>query len=116
MSDRTWQERFLDIIQAADRVTEYISDINENDFNRDSKTVDAVVRNIILIGDAATGVESAVREELPDIPWRTIVGMRNILTHEYFQVDVAKVWRTATHDMLPLASRLTAYLQSTQTP
>ena len=116
MSNRTWQERFLDIIEATNKVTEYISDISENDFNRDIKTVDAVARNIILIGDAASGVESTVREELPDIPWHRIVGMRNILTHEYFQVDTAKVWHTATHDMLPLASRLTSYLGSADTP
>ena len=116
MSDRTWQERFLDIFDATNRVTEYTSDISENDFYRDIKTVDAVVRNIILIGDAASGIESKVREELPDIPWRMIVGMRNILTHEYFQVDAAKVWHTATHDMLPLTSRLQSYLQSPNTP
>ena len=87
-------------------------DISESDFNSDIKTADAVVRNIILIGDAATGVDSTVRAELPEIPWRAVVGMRNILTHEYFQADAAKIWHTATSDMLPLASRLTAYLES----
>ena len=116
MPARTWQERFVDIIEAAGKVTNYTSGISENEFYIDAKTVDAVVRNVILIGDAAAGIESRIREELPDIPWHLIVGMRNILTHEYFQVDAAKVWHTAARDMHPLASRLQTYLQSPQTP
>ena len=116
MSDRTWQERFSDIIEAADRIKQYIEDMSEDDFYTDSKTFDAVVRNVILIGDAATGIDDSIREQMPDIPWRRIVGMRNILTHTYFDTEPPLVWRVANQRLSPLASRLQSYLTSPQSP
>ena len=112
MSDRTWQERFQDVIDASVRISVYITDVSEADFYRDSKTFDAVVRNIILIGDALSGVDHGVRQYLPGVPWRSIVGMRNVLVHEYFNIEVATVWLVATEHIPPLASRLQSYLTS----
>ena len=116
MSDRPWQQRFLDIIEATAQMRSYISGIVENDFYHDAKTFDAVVRNVILIGDAASGIPSEVRRELPDIPWQRIVGMRNILTHKYYAADDKTVWEVASMHAPRLASQLQDYLQSTQTP
>ena len=112
MSDRTWQERFQDVIDAADRVAEYITNISEEEFRNDSKTFDAVVRNIILIGDALAGINREVRERFPEIPWRDIIGMRNFLVHEYFKIEVTVIWKVATQHV-PL---LAAQLQAPQSP
>ena len=116
MSDRQWQQRFLDIIEATAQMRGYISGFTENDFYRDSKTFDAVVRNIILIGDAASGIPPEVREKLPDVAWQSVVGMRNTLTHKYYAVDNKTVWEVANLHAPRLASRLQAYLESNNAP
>jgi uncharacterized protein with HEPN domain len=56
-------------------------------FCRDRKTVDAIVRNLQVIGEAARALPEQVRQQYPDIPWNNIVGMRSVLVHEYFGVD-----------------------------
>ena len=114
--DRPWPLRFMDMIQAAERINGYIENMNENEFHQDRRTIDAVSRNIILIGDASAKLDDAVRENLSFIPWGDIIGMRNILVHEYFRVDNAFVWEVATQHVPPLASRLQSYLTSPQSP
>ena len=116
MSDRPWRQRFLDIIEATAQMGDYISGVVENDFYQDSKTFDAVARNIILIGDAASGIPPEVRRELPDIQWQSIVGMRNVLTHKYYAVDDKTVWEVANRHAPSLASQLQSALPSTDTP
>lgn len=114
--DRPWALRFMDIIQAAERINGYIENLNENEFNRDLRTVDAVSRNIILIGDASAKLDDVVRESLSNIPWGDIIGMRNILVHEYYRVDNALIWEVATQHVPPLIAQLQFALQSTDTP
>ena len=114
--DRPWPLRFMDIIQAAERINGYIENLNEDEFNQDSRTVDAVSRNIILIGDASAKLDDVVRESLSTIRWGDIIGMRNILVHEYFRVDNASVWEVATQHVPLLAARLQSHLASTHTP
>ena len=116
MSDRTWQQRFLDIIEATAQMDAYIFGIDENDFYQDTKTFDAVARNIILIGDAASGIPHEVRRDLPDIPWQRIVGMRNILTHKYYAVDDKTVWEVANRYAPLLSSQLQSHLTYPQSP
>lgn len=114
--DRSWPLRFMDIIQAAERINGYIENLNENEFRQDRRTVDAVSRNIILIGDASAKLDDAIRESLSTIPWGDIIGMRNILVHEYFRVDNALVWEVATQYVPSLAAQLQSALQSTDAP
>ena len=116
MSDRPWRQRFLDIIEATAQMGAYISGVAENGFYQDAKTIDAVARNIILIGDAASGIPPEVRRELPDIPWQRIVGMRNVLTHNYYAVNDRTVWEVANRHAPHLASQLRSHLASPNTP
>ena len=116
MSDRSWRQRFLDIIEATVQIGVYISNISESEFYQDARTFDAVVRNIILIGDAASGIPPEVRSDLPDIPWQRIVGIRNILTHKYYAVDDKTVWEVASRHAPSLSSQLESYLTSPQSP
>ncbi|BCZ92469.1 DUF86 domain-containing protein [Thermus thermophilus] len=69
-------------------------------FAQDDRTVDAVVRNLEVIGEAARQIPSEVRERYPEVPWRRVIGLRNVVVHEYFAVDVEIVW-TVVRQSLP---------------
>ena len=112
MPDRLWHERLSDILDAAGKIRRYVGSMSEGEFYGDSLTFDAVVRNIILIGDAATGIDTTIREQMPGIPWSQIVGMRNILTHEYFEVDPDVIWHVATLDLPSLVFHLEDFLEA----
>jgi uncharacterized protein with HEPN domain len=62
--------------------------------------VDAVVLNLEVIGEAARQIPSEVRERYPEVPWRRVIGLRNVVVHEYFAVDVEIVW-TVVRQSLP---------------
>ena len=73
-------------------------------FKDDAKTVDAVIRNFEVIGEAAGYIPEAIQERHPDLGWLEMRGMRNIMIHEYFGISLPIIWRTVIHD-LPLLSR-----------
>jgi len=100
-----------DIVNSCDKISTYITDLNSESFKSDNKTVDAVVRNIEIIGEAASKVTEDVRNKHQDIEWKAIIGMRNILIHEYFGVDVEQVWLTATEEIPSLRNKVSEILQ-----
>ena len=116
MSSRTWQERVQDILDAAHQIGIYVRGMTFERFVDDTRTFDAVVRNIVIIGEAANYLPTDIRARLSDIPWGDIIGMRNRLVHRYFQVDSSIVWNAATRHVPPLASQIQAYLASPHTP
>lgn len=71
-------------------------------FAEDDRTVDAVVRNLEILGETARQIPPDIRERYPEIPWRRVIGLRNIVVHEYFDVDVAIIW-TIVQENLPAA-------------
>lgn len=114
MPARTWQTRFQDIIEAAAQIDQHIHNIRYEDFLQDPKTIDAVIRQLITIGEAVSQTEDSQLARIPHINWRAIIGMRNILTHEYFQVNNTIVWHTATQDIPTLTPQLQTILNHTQ--
>ena len=72
------------------------------EFCTDSKTIDAVVRNLIVIGEASRHIPESIEQRHPEVPWSTMRGIRNVVVHEYFGVDAGIVWETARHDLPPL--------------
>ena len=81
-----------DILEAVGRIEEYIEGYDFERFVNDRKTVDAVLRNLEIIGEAARNVPDEVRNRHPSVPWRRIVGLRNVVVHHYFGVDLSVVW------------------------
>lgn len=81
-----------DICDAALRIDSYVCGFSRDEFLGDRKTIDAVVRNLEIIGEAAKRVPPDVRLAAPDIDWKAISGMRDILIHDYFGVDNDIVW------------------------
>ncbi|WP_048094601.1 HepT-like ribonuclease domain-containing protein [Geoglobus ahangari] len=81
-----------DILEAIQRIEEYTAGMDFEDFAENRLVVDAVVRNLEIIGESCRALPREIREKYPDIEWRKIVGLRNILIHQYFGVDLELVW------------------------
>ena len=106
MPPREWRLRVDDILEAIARIERYVTGLSFEQFRADQKTVDAVVRNLEVIGEAVRHL-STDQESLPaSVPWTDIAGMRNILIHEYFGVDLSIIWQTVTHDLPALRGQL----------
>lgn len=94
------------------KVERYTDGMTLEAFRADEKTVDAVVRNIGVIGEAARHVPQDVQERYPDVPWAEMRGMRNVVVHEYSLVSVPIVWQTVKGNLPPLVPVLEDILQS----
>lgn len=107
---RKWRFRVNHILEAVERIQDYSRGMDSDSFSRDRRTVDAVVRNFAIMGEAARLVPPEVQEAHPDVPWRTLRGMRNILVHDYDNVSSEVLWDTIQADLPPLAAQLRALL------
>jgi len=100
-----------DILEAISKIREYTTVLDYSAFVEDSKTQDAVVRNLEIIGEAAGRLPEPIRLASPEIEWRKIVGLRNILAHEYFGVSLPVVWDIVQNKIDPLESSCRTLLE-----
>lgn len=91
-----------DILEAIAQIREYISSMDYESFARDRKTQDAVVRNLEIIGEAGVRLPEDMKDTASEIEWRKIVGLRNILIHEYFGISLPVVWDVVQNKLGPL--------------
>ncbi len=106
MPRREWKFRVSDIIDAINSIRDYTKGMKLDSFVSDRKTVDAVVWNLIVIGEAATNMPDEIRSKYPDIPWYEMSGMRNFVIHEYFKTSDKIIWDTVQKDLPPLVPML----------
>lgn len=106
MSDRPVGLLLGDMLERIARIRQYVGDMSREAFLRDSKTIDSVVRNLEVIGEAANRLPSDFCARHPEIPWRRIVGLRNRIVHEYFDVDIDLVWEIVDSELPTLESQL----------
>ena len=99
------------ILESIGKIARYINGFDENSFRADDKTQDAVIRQLEIIGEAARLLPDEVKAANPQVPWRSISGMRNHLVHRYFRVDIEEVWRTAQRDLSPLKTEVEKILE-----
>ena len=85
-----------DIRMALDRIDSYTLGMSYEEFTADEKTVNAVIFNFLVIGEAVKHLPPKLTDNHPEIPWRQIAGMRDKLTHAYFSIDNELVWKTVT--------------------
>ena len=91
-----------DILEAIDRICEYVQGMDEDAFGSDKKTQDAVIRNLEVIGEASRNLSDDLRAWANHIEWSKIIGFRNILAHEYFGVSIPIVWDIVQSKLHPL--------------
>jgi uncharacterized protein with HEPN domain len=83
-----------DILKAINSIEDFVRDLTFNEFSKDKKTVDAVIRNLEIIGEASKHIPSDIRGKHREIPWKSMSGMRDIVIHKYFEVALDRVWKT----------------------
>ncbi len=106
MSNRPVNLLLNDICEAIERIARYTAGMSFGSFKEDEKTVDAVVRNMEIIGEAAHRLPDEFQEAHSDIEWHKIVGLRNRIVHEYFGIDIDIIWEILRRDLPSLLSNL----------
>ncbi len=92
--------------EAAEKILKYTQGLSFEDFLADDKTIDAVVRNFEIIGEASLRIDEDFRLENPQIEWRKLRGFRNRIVHDYFGIDYEIVWSILTQELEELVFQL----------
>ncbi|MBN1362713.1 MAG: DUF86 domain-containing protein [Sedimentisphaerales bacterium] len=106
MSNRPVGLLLDDMSEAIERITRYSAGMSFDAFAQDEKTVDAVVRNLEIIGEAANRLPDEFKETYSDVEWYKIVGLRNRIVHEYFGIDLAIVWQILHRELILLRASI----------
>ncbi len=99
-----------DIAGACSKIRLYTSSLTLEQFRNDDKTVDAVVRNLEVIGEAAKKLPETIRGQIGDLDWPRIAGLRDVLIHDYFAVDLEIIWDVVQNKVPELEKHVSAYL------
>lgn len=103
---RDWRLLFEDIFEATEKVEQYTQGMDFESFVSNSIVVDAAIRNLMIVGEAARHVPPHVQARCPDVDWRRMNDRRNILIHAYAEVNLTIVWSTIRIDLPVTADRL----------
>jgi uncharacterized protein with HEPN domain len=111
---RTFRFFLEDIVESISKIGAYTRNLSYIKFTKDFKTIDAVVRNLEIIGEAAKHIPASIRAKHTEIPWKKMIGLRNIITHEYFGIDKKIIWEIIKHDLSDVKRSIVKYLQTNQ--
>jgi uncharacterized protein with HEPN domain len=109
---RDWRFRVRDILAAVKAIAVYTEGMTYEEFVADARTRDAVVRNLMTMGESVRWIPDVILDAHRAVPWRLMRGVRNVVVHEYFGVDDAILWQTVRGDLPPLAPLLEDVLAS----
>ncbi|MXY45104.1 MAG: DUF86 domain-containing protein [Dehalococcoidia bacterium] len=112
---RHWRLYVRDMIEFGERVIGYAASLDQQSFTADQIVYDATLRNIELIGEAATHIPEPVRDAHPEIQWRQIVGVRNQVAHGYLGIDDDTIWSIIQTSIPDLLAALRGLLEEEQT-
>jgi uncharacterized protein with HEPN domain len=108
---RDYKVYLEDIVESIRKIRSYTVSFSLQTFSSDAKTFDAVIRNLEIIGEAIKGVPEDVRSRYTDVEWKKIAGLRDILIHEYFGVDMEIVWDIIQNKLPVLESQIKRMLE-----
>jgi len=95
-----------DILECIDKISRYVDGLSFGSFLKDEKTIDAVNRNLEIIGEAAKNIPEQIKDNYPEIEWRGIIGLRNILIHEYYSLTLKIIWDIIQNELPVLHERI----------
>ncbi|ADW20762.1 MULTISPECIES: DUF86 domain-containing protein [Thermus] len=111
MSKRQLRLYLTDMLQAIGRIERYLSGLDWDAFLESDLHLDAVTRNLEILGEAARHLPEEIKSRYPEIPWRRVVGLRNVVAHQYFAVDPEVVWTIAKEQVPTLKETLQRMLR-----
>ncbi len=101
-----------DILKAMNKIERYTKNSSYKTFAENELVVDAVIRNLEIIGEASKNIPEEVRGQYADTPWKRMIGLRNIVIHEYFGVDLSIIWEIISRNLPQTKPKLTAMLKT----
>jgi len=102
-----------DMRAACQKIARFVADMSQSQFFADEKTLDAVLKNLEVIGEAARNLPPEIRERHPEVPWRRISGLRDVVVHEYFGIDHDVLWDIIQNKVPALLPQVNAMLDET---
>lgn len=111
MSKREWKLFIEDILESIRLIKNYAENMGFDDFKKDRKTIDAVVRNFEIIGEASRFIPDEIKEKYENTDWKGIVGLRNRIAHEYFDISISIVWHIVTKELQILEEQMKEILE-----
>jgi len=95
-----------DILESIAKIEQYTKTITKDKFLENTQIQDAVLRRLEIIGEAVKNIPRAFRDKYPGVRWKNIAGMRDVLIHEYFGVNIDRAWKVAKEDILDLRGKM----------
>lgn len=95
----------LDIKEAIEKIQKYTEKISYEEFLKNDEKIDAVIRNLEIVGEAVKNIPNDIKQKYKEINWKDIMGMRNIIAHGYFGVDLEIIWKTIKEKLPELKNK-----------
>jgi len=111
MSKREWKLFVEDILESIELIEKYVEDMEFDDFVKDRKTIDAVVRNFTIIGEASKNIPDNIKDKYLNADWKGMAGFRNRIIHAYFEISTRIVWHIVKNELPPLKERMKQILE-----
>lgn len=106
MPSRDWKSRITDILQAVQDIEQFTQEMTFEEFRKNKMVIQSVLYNFVIIGEASANIPDEIQSLDPTIPWRKMSDMRNVMAHEYFQVNLSIVWQTIHRNLPPILPKL----------
>jgi uncharacterized protein with HEPN domain len=91
-----------DILTSINKIQDYTDGFSYEELTQDQRTLEAVIHNILIIGEATKQIPKILRDQYPDIPWKAIAGMRDMIAHAYFDINTRIIWNVLQQDLQSL--------------